>query len=282
MRYNALIDTCQTTYAKTSSRTFVLSQQIRYSYSSPVTDLRQNFRTIPPSKYGVQHRRRWHLKVKDVKESDTRVSYDSFSNVVVQANVPQVDDTVEFEVEVEIELLDRQHDHQTSADLRYLNHTRLTKPDQAIMELATEVRNGNVKSLCAKVHRALNYEWGITSVNTTASEALAGGRGVCQDYAHIMLAACRHAGVPARYVSGHLPGEGGSHAWIEVLHPVPGQSRSTWVAEGWDPTHDRKITGDYLVIAVGRDYADVAPLSGTYNGDGVEGTLNVQKQLRLA
>lgn len=277
-----LVDSNQSKYSKKSPRTFVLAQQIRYNYSSPVTDLRQQFRTIPPAKYGFQHRRRWHLKVKGVEKPDTCLSYDSFSNVIIQARVPRVDNTVEFEVEVEIELSDSQPTHQTSADLRYLSHTHLSKPDPAIIELAAEVRDGNVQSLCTKVHRALNYEWGITGVNTTASEALSGGRGVCQDYAHIMLAACRHAGLPARYVSGHLPGEGGSHAWVEVLHPVVGQHRSTWVIEGWDPTHNRKITTDYLVIAVGRDYRDAAPLSGTYQGDGVTGTLHVEKQLRLA
>ena len=57
----------------------------------------------------------------------------------------------------------------------------------------------------------------MTSIATTAAEALAGGRGVCQDTAHVMIALCRAAGLPARYVSGHLLGEGGTHAWVEVI-----------------------------------------------------------------
>ncbi len=65
--------------------------------------------------------------------------------------------------------------------------------------------------------RTLTYEFGVTGVHTTAADAVAGGRGVCQDYADIMLALCRAAGLPARYVSGHLVGEGGSHAWVEVV-----------------------------------------------------------------
>jgi transglutaminase-like putative cysteine protease len=83
------------------------------------------------------------------------------------------------------------------------------------------------------------------------------------------------AGIPARYVSGHLLGEGGSHAWVEVLRP----SGRHWVAEGWDPTHDRRTDDAYITVAVGRDYADVAPLSGTYDGTGVEGTLTVSKRV---
>src|SRR6202034_936161 len=111
---------------------------------------------------------------------------------------------------------------------------------------------------------------------TTASEALAGGRGVCQDYAHVMLAICRAAGVPARYVSGHLIGEGGSHAWVEVLQKDP--MGSGGIAVGFDPTHDRRVDGRYLTVAVGRDYSDVAPTSGTFRGH-TQGALTVQKRL---
>jgi transglutaminase-like putative cysteine protease len=84
--------------------------------------------------------------------------------------------------------------------------------------------------------------------------------------------------MPARYVSGHLTGEGGSHAWVEVLRPDP-HRRSQWTAEGWDPTHNRRTDADYLVVAVGRDYADAAPLSGTYEGAGTTNTLSVEKRL---
>ena len=106
-------------------------------------------------------------------------------------------------------------------DRGYLRPTRLTRAEGSVAELWPAGGDPNVASLCERVHCSLEYEWGITGVGTTASEALAAGRGVCQDYAHIMLAACRAAGIPARYVSGHLGGEGGSHAWVEVLYPHP-------------------------------------------------------------
>ncbi len=61
----------------------------------------------------------------------------------------------------------------------------------------------------------MRYGWGVTNVETTAAEALRLGQGLCQDYAHIMLAICRAANLPARYASGHLLAEGGSHAWVE-------------------------------------------------------------------
>ena len=69
----------------------------------------------------------------------------------------------------------------------------------------------------SRVHDHFAYEWGVTGVETTAAEAWAAVRGVCQDYAHCMVAISRLCGLPARYVSGHLLGDGGTHAWVEVL-----------------------------------------------------------------
>ena len=268
--------------AEQASRTFVLAQQIRYGYSSPVTELYQRLMTVPPEKHGAQRRRSWKLNVNGVDEPDTRTSIDTFSNVMVEAMIPHVANSVEFVVEVEVEVEASIQPHHIAVDRRFLSPTPLTKADATIRELAFGATANDIASLCATVNDALDYEWGITGVGTTASEALARKRGVCQDYAHIMLAACRHAGIPARYVSGHLPGEGASHAWVEVLHPILGQSEVMWTVQGWDPTHNRQVNSNYLVIAVGRDYSDVAPLSGTYNGKGVTSTLTVDKQLMHA
>ncbi len=114
----------------------------------------------------------------------------------------------------------------------------------------------------AFVYRHMTYVSGSTTVSTTAAQAFAQGKGVCQDYAHIMLALCRLCGVPARYVSGHLIGEGGTHAWLEAIERDPLTGRT--VATGFDPTHDRRVNLDYVFIAAGRDYADVAPTSGVF------------------
>ncbi len=109
-----------------------------------------------------------------------------------------------------------------------------------------------------------------------------GGRGVCQDYPHVMLALCHAAHLLARYVSGHLVGEGGSHAWVEVIiqdQSPAGPARS--VAVAFDPTHNRRAGRGYVTVAVGRDYCDVAPTSGTFEGAG-PGTLSVHKRLSPA
>lgn len=116
------------------------------------------------------------------------------------------------------------------------------------------------------VFNTFTYAPNVTGVNTVATEALQLRRGVCQDYAHVMLGLCRLAGLPARYVSGYFLNNArrvdeieASHAWVEVH--IVGHG---WV--GYDPTHDRPVDERYVKVASGRDYADIRPVSGTYRG----------------
>jgi transglutaminase-like putative cysteine protease len=113
--------------------------------------------------------------------------------------------------------------------------------------------------------RAITYQFGATGVQTPAAMALHLGRGVCQDYAHLAISILREMRVPVRYVSGHLLGEGAPHAWIETLLPDPLRPDELRVA-AYDPTH-RIVPGlNYITVAVGRDYSDIAPTSGTFQG----------------
>ncbi|MEY4201171.1 MAG: hypothetical protein RLZZ265_2911 [Verrucomicrobiota bacterium] len=124
------------------------------------------------------------------------------------------------------------------------------------------------------VHTHLRYETASTNVHTHMKDVLAQRRGVCQDFAHVLLGLCRAVKIPARYVSGYLATEEASatHAWMEVLIPEIG-----WRA--LDPTHDCQPGVNYVKIAVGRDYADVAPVSGHYAGT-TERQLEVMVRLR--
>ena len=100
------------------------------------------------------------------------------------------------------------------------------------------------------------------------------GRGVCKDFAHLLLAACRSLGILGRYVSGYLydpelvGDSAASHAWVDVWDDERG-----WVS--LDPTHDREQTGAYVRVAVGRDYAEAPPTRGVYKGTAAE-TLDVR------
>jgi transglutaminase-like putative cysteine protease len=123
---------------------------------------------------------------------------------------------------------------------------------------------------CAYIRGHYTYQVGATNVRSTVAELIAGGSGVCQDYAHLLIALCRHVGLPARYVSGYLGGVAqseASHAWTEAFVPPYG-----WL--GVDPTLGTRCTGRHVRMAVGRDYADVPPLRGTYRGGG-EASLEV-------
>ncbi len=120
--------------------------------------------------------------------------------------------------------------------------------------------------LMRAIFNGLKYEKGATTVSTTAAQALHLERGVCQDFAHIFLAASRSQGLAARYVSGYLYNNGdmaASHAWVDVF--VPGRG---WLA--LDPTHNAAQNGNYVRLAIGRDYADVPPTRGVYKGAGRE------------
>jgi transglutaminase-like putative cysteine protease len=267
-------------------RHLVLDQTVRYDYDVPVTGLRQRLVTVPPAVHGSQCRRGWSIAVTaDAARGSAaaapvhrrQVHRDPFGNHVVEIEVARVETWAAFTCRAAVDHASSGAPHRTAWDERFRAPSALTAAGDEIRDLVAGT-DGSAAEISAHTHRALTYEWGITGVRTTATEALLGGRGVCQDYAHIMIAACRSIGLAARYVSGHLIGEGGSHAWVEVLTPDPDRPGRCLV-EAWDPTNDRRTGDDYLTVAVGRDYRDVAPMSGTYVADHPADTLTVTKAL---
>ncbi|HMG42029.1 MAG TPA: transglutaminase family protein [Acidimicrobiales bacterium] len=263
----------------TTSRSLVLDQDIRYEFAAPVERLRQRLIVVPPPVHGAQRRIDWSLTVTGVDGIVRRTRTDRFGNVVIDVGAPRVERWIRFAVEVEVERVASHEPHTIAVDPRFLRPTPLTRADARIRNLVGP--GAGPADICARVRRSLTYEWGITDVGTSAAAAIHGGRGVCQDFAHVMIAACRDAGIAARYVSGHLVGEGGSHAWVETLLPLPARP-GEWVVEAWDPTHDQPAGDGYVTIAVGRDYADVAPLSGTFVATTPTSHLSVRKRLGQA
>lgn len=115
-----------------------------------------------------------------------------------------------------------------------------------------------VRDIGTAVYRVLEYRAGETDVTRPASVALRQGKAVCQDFAHLMIGTCRQRGLPARYVCGYATQPGPLHAWVEVL--VEG----IWLA--WDPTIPGPLDPRSIAVACGRDYADVPPHRGRYQG----------------
>lgn len=110
-----------------------------------------------------------------------------------------------------------------------------------------------------QLYQDFSYVSGVTDIGTCAEEAFSGGKGVCQDYAHIMISLCRLAGIPARYVVGFMIGEGYSHAWVEVAYD------GYWY--GLDPTNNLWIDENYIKVSSGRDYADCIIDKGSFIGN---------------
>ena len=116
--------------------------------------------------------------------------------------------------------------------------------------------------LMHRLYQDFKYEKNKTTMSTTAEQAWQIGAGVCQDYAHILIALCQMAGIPARYVTGMLIGEGASHAWVEAL------AGARWYP--LDPTNNCTVTDSHIKIGTGRDAGDCLINRGIMHGGGTQ------------
>ena len=266
---------------------YLLEQTFRYDYPAPIRHLDHRLVVIPPERFGDQVRLDHKLEVggRGVRLEN---QVDRFGNVVVAVFAPRIASSVEFTARVSVERHAGEPHRLPDGwlgDGYLLDATRLTVPDTRIRRAAEKLKASAswglplAESINDWVYQSLTYHDGITGVRTTAAEALSIGRGVCQDYAHLMLSVCRACDLPARYVSGHLVGEGGSHAWVEVVLPANDGTREA-IAWTFDPTHAGRGGLNYLTVAVGGDYHDVAPTSGTYQAP-VRGQLKARKRVTL-
>lgn len=225
-------------------------------------------------------------------EGDHRVSWerDEFGNRVARVTANRVPRAIDFEATFRIERTatpagsDAPPLRSEAERLAYLRPTALTAPDKRLIDAALVIAHqaADASERAELAHRwastAIRYQFGVTGYSTPAAMALNLGVGVCQDYTHILLTVLRLLNVPARYVSGHLIGEGAPHAWVEAF--VERQDGGGVEVIGFDPTHGRRTRLDYLAVAVGRDYADVSPTSGTYSGPAL-GRLAATKQAEV-
>ena len=287
-----LIDHRDVEWSRVTRVRFALHQRLRYDYASPIEHLRHRLMVLPRAEHGDQHLLSSALEVTGA-DVVVRSDPDRFGNLQYEVVADRVEAAVEFEAWAVVERRPADGPARlpaaTLADPVLLEPTPLTWPDRALEDAAARLQRAArreheddhglplARRITTWVHRVMRYRHDVTNVDTTAARALGLAQGVCQDYAHVMLAVCRSAGLPARYVSGHLLGEGGSHAWVEVV--VPGEGGA--VAVAFDPTHGRQVGCSYLTVAVGRDYADVAPTYGTFQGSS-QGRLSTVKRLGVS
>jgi transglutaminase-like putative cysteine protease len=266
---------------------YLLRQSFRYVYPKPIQDLTHRLVVIPPERFGDQRRLRHHVSVdrEGVRFEDRK---DRFGNMIVDVFASRVPEEIEFVAEVSVERHAAEPNRLADGWLTegyLLEASPLTAADERIKRAAQELGDSAEWGLPLAdtindwVYQSMTYQHGVTGVRTTAAQALEIGSGVCQDYAHVMLAVCRACGLPSRYVSGHLLGQGGTHAWVEVVLPTRDGTGDA-IASAFDPTHASRGGLGYVTIAVGGDYSDVAPTSGTYTSS-ARGRLVTSKRVTL-
>jgi transglutaminase-like putative cysteine protease len=194
---------------------------------------------------------------------------DSLVNVEPAAPLPEA---LPFDSWHELEQVIGQGDHwQMLMPSTYARRAPLL--DELVREIGVEQINGRdpltlLREINVGINRAFAYVRKSTAVNSPIEASLSSRQGVCQDFAHIMIAVVRGLRIPCRYVSGYLyhgdenndrSSDGATHAWVEALLPALG-----WV--GFDPTNDLMAGPRHIRTAVGRDYADVPPTLGTMKG----------------
>ena len=259
-----------------------VEHQTTFSYDSPVYETATEIRLRPSdTEYADQRLISFDLKI--APNAPLFHYLDYFGNRVYHCNLLQQHKEVAVTSTSIVETgsgltLPCASDDMMAIDL--LHESTFVQFDPRMAEFASLDTGISVRDLaerlCRQIRETFTYEPGVTDVHSPSSKVLSMRRGVCQDFAHVLIAACRMRGIPARYVSGYLFGgalsersDRASHAWCEVyLGPELG-----WLA--LDPTHDDFLVDErYIRIGVGRDYADVPPVKGTYKGSAKE-TLKV-------
>lgn len=263
----------------------------QYTYIDPVVDSVNELRLTPLS----DERQLCREHSITIEPSVPLFSYtDYFGNLVHYFTIhsPHKQLTIKMDAIVETNMMEQQKKNQLSYEdehnilqnekfqnkfAEYLMETSYTVVTPELKAFANEfIDLHQAKSMYQLLEQISNviytnftYDQNVTNVNTTIKETLRLKRGVCQDYAHIMIAICRIYNIPARYISGyHFIGDiestdfqHASHAWVEAYVPLFG-----WV--GLDPTNNGKIDWRYVKVSHGRDYSDIVPVKGIYKGSG--------------
>jgi transglutaminase-like putative cysteine protease len=202
------------------------------------------------------------------EHDELRIEAQATLEVAAFADLPDATDKLEWQRYNEFNLSDDHYD--------LLEPSKFARPSAELSAFMTAQElvspRGDpltaLKRLSTAIHDGFGYQPGITEVHSPIEHALKEGRGVCQDFTHIMIAVARQWNIPARYISGYLhhsrnghdrSEDGATHAWVEAWLPSFG-----WV--GFDPTNGMMAGDRHVRVAVGRDYADVPPTRGTFKG----------------
>jgi len=271
---------------------YEIQHRTHYTYASPARDSFNDVRLEPPS-IPEQTIESFSIRV----EPEVRLNRytDFYSNLVHHFEIPAPHNSLLIESKSKVEThwpealaedaeiflmekIDEILDIERCFD--FLQGSRYVELEVDAWKLAIDAMAGRedvwrvALALMKFTHEHLKYLPNSTHVHTKMSDVIKARSGVCQDFAHFLIGLCRSVKIPARYVSGYLATEiaSATHAWMEIFIPGIG-----WRA--LDPTHNRQINDMYVKIGHGRDYADVAPISGNYHGT-LERTMEVEVKIK--
>jgi transglutaminase-like putative cysteine protease len=267
-------------------RRFEIEHTTRFEYTGPITETMMELRLMPLDGRG-QRLLEFALAVSPRVKLTTYA--DGYGNLVHYFNLLRAHRKLRI---TSRSLVEMDGDHGPAEDDLVWDFLRFRAPvtdEPGVNALAARhapsdptsgpAVDNALENLTVAISRDFAYDPAVTNVYTEVAEVLELRAGVCQDFAHLFIAAARAMGVPARYVSGyiHVPGEGGvmegaSHAWAEAWVPGAG-----WV--GFDATHPVRAGENHVRVAVGRDYRDAAPTRGVYVGQ-ASGTMIVNVRTR--
>ena len=268
-----------------------ISHATTYVYDTPPKVVTQVLRLTPRNHEG-QYVCTWRIDLS--QDCQLHQHEDAFGNITHSFTAEGPFDRLSVAVEGEVETQDTQGVVRGAVERfppqLYLRETALTQGDAAILDFAEPLRAAGgdtlslLHALLTALNREMNFDTDPTHVATTAAEAFALRRGVCQDLTHIFIAAARALGIPARYVGGHFWRADGvtvqeaGHAWAEAFVENLG-----WV--GFDPTNGICAGEAHVRVAVGLDYLGAAPVRGTrFGGSGelLKVTVNVEQAAHQA
>ncbi|MEI7925270.1 MAG: transglutaminase family protein [Chloroflexota bacterium] len=238
-----------------------------YTYDAPVRSLHTELRVLPADRAGQRLvDGTIHLDPPARPFALTDAWENRYHHVDFAAPVERL--TIEMTAEVDTVDTPAPEPPLAPLLLRLLTQPTPRSPEDPRISALADGIDGSpleiARGISARIAERCVFEVGQTDVSTTALDFLDHGRGVCQDFTHLLVAALRSRGLPARYVSGYLgPAEGeevgeASHAWAQVL------DGDTWY--GFDAANGCDQDGRYIVTGIGRDYDDVPPMSGGFHG----------------
>lgn len=249
-------------------KTLLFDYEMKIVFDTPVTEHRFTVRCIPLDSERQQIQRiSYSIFPDSTLETGFSQGTDSFGNFCVYGECAKPHE--HFRIHVKGEAISGLSEHESAEAPHMLGRfrypTHYTRPGEKLLAYHRQFtfqESATAMEKCILMMRRLYSDFlyvpGTTDIRTTAEEALVLGKGVCQDYSHILIALCHLERIPARYVVGMLEGEGASHAWVEIY------DRGFWYA--LDPTNNLIVSDSHIKISHGRDYKDCLINHGVFTG----------------